>query len=148
MNNTINNKKKREFVDSVNNSNNINNRTLIIGFSKCGKIYLMNHFLFQKQEPILITTKSINQYPKIKAQTSDVQLFLTICCYQTKSNFDLFFARGRHNNIDIYYISQSYFRLSKNTYRINSTISILFKQTLRDIVLIFNDIAGLDMNLE
>ena len=31
----------------------------------------MNHILFQKQEPIFIITKSLNQYPKIKAQTSD-----------------------------------------------------------------------------
>ena len=60
-------KKKTKVVDSVNN----NNRTLIIGFSNCGKTYLMNHILFQKQEPIFIITKSLNQYPKIKAQTSD-----------------------------------------------------------------------------
>ena len=45
--------------------------TLIIGFSNCGKTYLMNHILFQKQESIFIITKSLNQYPEIKAQTSD-----------------------------------------------------------------------------
>ena len=31
----------------------------------------MNHILLQKQEPIFIITKSINQYPNINAQTSD-----------------------------------------------------------------------------
>ena len=31
----------------------------------------MNHFLLRKQEPFFIITKSINQYPNIKAQTSD-----------------------------------------------------------------------------
>ena len=61
-------------------------------------------------------------------------------------NIDLFFTRGRHNNIDIYYIAQSYFRLPKNTIRNNSNIIFLFKQTLRDIILLFHDIAGLDMN--
>ena len=65
-----------------------------------------------------------------------------------ESNIDLFFTRGRHNNIDIYYISQSYFHLPKNTIRNNSNINILFKQTLRDIILLFHDIAGLDMKLE
>ena len=66
--NTINiNKKKTRVVDSVNN----NNRNLMIGFSNCGKTYLMNHILHQKQEPIFIITKSVNQYPNIKAQTSD-----------------------------------------------------------------------------
>ena len=60
--------KKREVVDSVKNNN---NRTLIIGFSNCGKSYLMNHIPFQKREPIFIITTSLNQYPNIKAQTSD-----------------------------------------------------------------------------
>ena len=63
-------------------------------------------------------------------------------------NIDLFFTRGRHNNIDINYISRSFFHLPKNTIRNNSNIIILFKQTLRDIIILFHDIAGLDMNLE
>ena len=146
--------KKTKVVDSVNN-----NRTLIIGFSNCGKTYLMNHILSQKQEPIFIITKSLNQYPKLKAQTSDeieplehyensTVVFDDIILSKQESNIDLFFTRGRHKNIDIYYISQSYFHLPKNTIRNNSNIIILFKQTLRDIILLFHDIAGLDMNLD
>ena len=50
---------------------NMNNRTLIIGFSNCGKTYPMNSILLQKQGPIFIITKSLNQYPNIKGQTSD-----------------------------------------------------------------------------
>ena len=155
VNNTNKNKKKTKVIDSVNN----NNRILIIGFSNCGKTYLMNHILFQKQEPIFIITKSLSQYPKIKAQTSDeiqpleyyensTVVFDDMLLSKQENNIDLFFTRGRHNNIDIYYISQSYFHLPKNTIRNNSNIIILFKQTLRDIILLFHDIAGLDMNLE
>ena len=62
-----NNKEKIQVVNSVNN----NKRTLIIGFSSCGKTYLMNHILYKKQEPIFIITKLLNQYPKIKAKTLD-----------------------------------------------------------------------------
>ena len=51
--NTNNYKKKKEVDDSVNKNN---NRTLIMGFSNCGKTYLMNRILFQKQEPITIIT--------------------------------------------------------------------------------------------
>ena len=65
-----------------------------------------------------------------------------------ESNIDLFFTRCRHQNIDIYYISQSPFRLPKNTFFNNSNINILFKQTLRGIVLLFHDIARLDIILE
>ena len=45
-------------------------------------------------------------------------------------------------------MSQGYFHLPKITIRNSSKLIILFKQTLRDIILLFLDIAGLDMNLE
>ena len=65
-----------------------------------------------------------------------------------KSSFDLFFTRGRHQNIDINIISQSYFHLTKDTIRNNSNLNIFSKQTLREIILLLLDIAGLDMILE
>ena len=112
--NNNNNKKKGKVVDSVN----INNRILIIGSSNCGKTYLMNHILHQRQEAIFLITKSLNQYPKIKAQTSDgIQLlneyekstdvFDDMLLSKQESNNILFFTGRRHNNIDIYYISQN-----------------------------------------
>ena len=51
VNKTDNNKKKRKLVESL------NNRTLIIGFSNCGKTYLMNHILHQKHEPFFYNHK-------------------------------------------------------------------------------------------
>ena len=136
------NKEKTQDVNSVKKSKlveNLNNRTLIIGFSNCGKTYLMNHIPHQKQEPIFKITKSLNQYPKIKAETSDeiqplneyensVVVFDDMLLSKQESNIDLFFTRGRHNNIDIYYISLSYFHLPKNTIRNNSNIIILLKK--------------------
>ena len=113
------NKKKRKIVDSVNiNINNNNNQSLIIGFSNCGETHLMNHILPQKHEPICRNTKSINQYPNIKAQTSDeIQtsneyedrtfVFDDKLLPKRENNIELFFTRGCHNKIDIYYVSQS-----------------------------------------
>ena len=43
-------------IENVNKKNN-KNRTLIVGFSYCGKIYLMNYIIIRKQEPIYIQTK-------------------------------------------------------------------------------------------
>ena len=88
------------------------------------KTHLVNHILSQKQEPIFIITKSLNQYPNIKAQTSDeiqplneyensVVVFDAMLPSKQESNIDLFFTRGCHKNIDIYYISQKYFHLPK-----------------------------------
>ena len=119
----------------------------------------MNHILHQKQEPIIIITKSLNQYPKIKAQTSDkieplenyeksTVVFDDMLQSRQESNIDPFFTRSGHINNDVHYISEYYFHLSKNTTRNSSKIIILFKQTLRDIILLFHDIEGLDKNLE
>ena len=141
----------------IHNGNTNNNRILIKGFSNCGRTYLMNHILLQKQEPIFIITKSLN--PDIKAQTSaEVQplenyenrivVFDKMLLSKQENNIDLFLTRGRHQNNDIYNVSQSYFHLPENTIRNNSNISKLFKQTLGDIISLFHDIAGLDMNLE
>ena len=46
---------------------------------------------------------------------------------------DQFFIRGRHNNLDIFYLSQSYFDLPKRTIRNNIIKIILFNQKLKDI---------------
>ena len=111
-------KKEGKVVDSV------NKRTLIIGLSKCGQTYLIIHFLLQKQEPFFIITKSLNQYPNIKAQTSyEIQplnqyenstvVFDDKLLSKQESNIHLFFTRRRHDNIDIYHITQSYFHIPK-----------------------------------
>ena len=136
-----------------------NDRTPIIGFSNCGKTYLMIYILIQKQEPIFIITKSLDQYPNIKAQTpGELQplanyekstiAFDDMLLSKQENNNDRFFTRGRHINIDMYYLSQSYFHLPEHTIHKKPFINILFRQTPRDILLLFHDIAGLDMNLQ
>ena len=62
-----------------------------------------------------------------------------------ESIIDLIFTRGCHNIIDVNYISQSFFHLPKNTIRRNSNKGFSFKQTLRDIIPLFLDLARLDM---
>ena len=118
----------------------------------------MNYILLRKQEPIFIITISLNQYPNIKAQTSyemqpietyenSAVVFDDMLVSNQESNIDLFFTKGGHNNIDICFISHSYFHLPKNTIRNNSNNNLLSKLTLRDIIFLFHDTAGIDKNL-
>ena len=93
----------------------------------------MNYIHLQKQQdPIYIITKSSHQYPNNKAQTSDGTqplenyenchvVFDDLLPSKQESNIDLFFTKGRHNIIDIYYTSQSCFYVPKNTNRITFT---------------------------
>ena len=132
-NNRRKNKNQQPKIDKVNNNNNNNSRPLIIGFSNCGKSDLMNHILRQRQESIFIITKSLNQYPNIKAQTSEetqssenyedsIVIFDDMLLSKQEINIDLLFTRGRHSNFDIYFVSQSYFHLKKDIIRNTSNI--------------------------
>ena len=59
-----------------------------------------------------------------------------------------FFTRGRHEDLDVYYNSQSYFALPRQSIRKNSDRLILFKQTLRDVRSMYYDIGGYDMKYD
>ena len=64
---------------------------------------------------------------------------------RNSSRIDEFFTRGRHENLEVYYISQSYFGLPRQSIRNNSDRIILFKQSLRDAESMNRDIAAYDM---
>ena len=120
----------------------------------------MNYILLKTQRPVFIITKSVNHYPNIKGQLSvEIQhlenyenstvVFDDMLLSKHKSKSDLFFTRGQHSNFDEYYIPQRFFHIPKMTVRnISSIILTLFKQTLRYIIVLFHDIAALDMDSE
>ena len=139
-----------------------NNRTLLVGPSFSGKTYLMLKILSRiSDRDIYIITKSppeqyTNSKIKIKEISDEIKplneyengiiVFDDILGSSNSRFIDQFFIRGRHNNLDTYFLSQSYFDLSKRTIRNNSNEIILFIQTLKDIEHIYRDLAGYDMN--
>ena len=142
------------------------NRTLIVGPSFCGKTHLLLNKLQlirldNPEQKICIITKSPEHYNKIEIEDVSVEEDLgdksiqdfQNCCVvfddmldSNQKLIDPFFTRGRHNDLDVYYLSQSYFDLPKRTIRNNSSIIILFQQTLKDVEHIYRDIAGFDMS--
>ena len=141
-----------------------NNRTLLVGPSFSGKTYLMFKILSRiSDRDIYIITKSPpDQYTNSKIKIREISdeikppneyengiIVFDDVLGSTNSRFiDQFFIRGRHNNLDIYYLSQSYFDLPKRTIRNNSNKIILFNQMLKDIEHIYRDVAGYDMNYD
>ena len=115
------------------------------------------------EEQIKIITRSREQYENIKLEDDSVEEDLenrTIqgfqnCCNVLDDMLDSnqklivpFFTRGRHNDLEVYYLSQSYFNLPKRTIRNNSNIIILFQQTLKDVEHIYRDFASFDMSYD
>ena len=160
-NNTIIHKQQPK-VDNVNNTNNDiiskfeNQRHVIIGPSNVGKTYYMLKILEKigNKRPIHMITRSPNQYPTYKTSTDikpinknkgSVVIFDDMLGAKNSSQKDEFFTRGRHEDINVYYISQSYFGLPRQSIRNNSDRLILFKQTLRDVQSMYHDIGAFDM---
>ena len=160
-NNLVQNEITTSHQPKIENDSN-NNRTLLVGPSFSGKTYLMLKILSRiSDRDIYIITKSPpEQYTNYKIKTKEINdeikplneyengiiVFDDILGSSNSRFIDQFFIRGRHNNLDIYYLSQSYFDLPKTTIRNNSNKIILFNRTLKDIEHIYRDVAGYDMN--
>ena len=163
------NEKKRKFDNSVNkikidNGNNIvskfaNHAYVVIGPRNVGKTFYMLKALEKigNKRPIYIITRSPNQYPNYKTSTEikpinkckgSVVNFDDMLGAKNSSQIDEFFTRGRHEDLDVYYISQSYFGLPRQSIRNNSDRLILFKQTLRDVRSVYYDIGAYDMKYD
>ena len=56
-----------------------------------------------------------------------------------QNKVETYFTRGRHNNVDVVYITQSYFRLPRQTIRENANLFMFFSQDRKNLVHIFND---------
>ena len=166
------NEKKRKTDDSVRNKgkpkidnvNNIvstyeNHRHVIIGPSNVGKTYYMLKILEKigNKRPIHIITRSPNQYPNYKTSTEikptnknkgSVVIFDDLLGAKNSSLIVEFFTRGRHEDLDDYYIGQSYFALPRQSIRNNSDRLILLKQTLRDVQKMYYDFGAYDINYD
>ena len=152
-------------IENVNNNNNDivpsyeNRANVVIGPRNVGKTFYMLKVLEKigDQRPIHIITRSPNQYPNYKTShetkpinkyKGSVVIFDDMLGARNSSQIDEFFMRGRHEDLDVYYISQSYFALPRQSIRNNSDRLILFKQTLRDVQSMYYDIGAYDMKYD
>ena len=138
-------------------STNDNHACVIVARRNVGKTYYMLKMLEKigNKRPIHIITRSPNQYPNFKTSNEikpinkykgSVVVFDDMLGARNSSQIDEFFTRGRHEDLDVFYINQSYFALPRESIRNNSDRLILFKQTLRDVQSIYYDMGAYDMN--
>jgi len=59
-----------------------------------------------------------------------------------------YYARGRHNNVDCFYLAQNYFKLPRKTIRENANFFCLFPQDMKNILPIYYDHVSMDMPME
>ena len=74
-------------------------------------------------------------------------LILDDCFLGSQNKAEAYYTRGRQNNCDTFYISQSYFRLPRHSVRENSNFIVLFPQDAKNLQHIFADHCEGDMTL-
>ena len=67
---------------------------------------------------------------------------------EKQTQLSKYFTRGRHNNINVVYISQSYFHLPRKTIRNNCNLLILFELNQKDLTNIWQDVVSSDMPID
>jgi len=82
---------------------------------------------------------SPEQLPKSKKNL----IIFDDCINEKNQNImEKYFTRGRHQNVNVIYLSQSWFDLNKRSIRANSNYIILFKLNKRDKSLIYSDLLS------
>ena len=134
------------------------NRHIIVGASNCGKTVLMLGILKDyNSNDVYIICRSKNQYlEKYLNQSQDIEdiefyenshvIFDDMLGCKEANHIDQFFTRSRHNNINVFYITQSWYAIPKNTVRVKASIIYIFQQSKQDTQSLYNDIAGFDMS--
>ena len=106
-------------IDKINNNNVStfeNHACVVIGPRNVGKTYYILKILEKtgNKRPINIITRSPNQYPIYKTSNEikpinkykgSVVIFDDMLGAKNSSQIDEFFTRGRHEDLDVYYIS-------------------------------------------
>lgn len=96
---------------------------------------------------ILLTKKSEDLLPLLNNKNLKKTLVIFDDCV-TNKNQEVqkeMFVRGRHNNINCFYLSQTFYEVDRNYIRKNANVFILFKQNDRNLTSIIQDInIGID----
>lgn len=151
-------------------------RAIIVGPSNCGKTNLMigliEHPNGLRFENIYIYSKSLHQ-PKYKhleelirpisgmgyytfsdnsnviapekAKRNSIFIFDDVAC-DKQNNIRAYFCMGRHNDVDSFYLCQTYTRIPKHLIRDNANLIILFKQDDMNLKHVYEDHVNTDMS--
>ena len=134
-------------------------RCLIVGPSNCGKTYLLKNMLLPNCEcdNCFIVGPTNDQYDYKDKYTYPVQtdelfkpcelpkeekhlMIFDDVMLEKKSVFGEYFCRGRHNNCNMFYITQDFHEVPRRTIRRNCNLFILFKQDNKSMRHIYNDL--------
>lgn len=151
-------------------------RAVVVGPSNCGKtnvmisllehpnglsfenVYVYSKSLFQPKyeylKKLLKPIRGLGYYtfsnnsdviPLKEAKQNSIFVFDDVAC-EKQDNIRSYFCMGRHNNVDSFYLCQTYTRIPKHLIRDNTNFLILFKQDDLNLKHIYGDHINTDMS--
>jgi len=121
-------------------------------------IYVFSKSLYQPKYQFLekVLPKEIGYFPyddnnlvahPTEAQPNSIMIFDDISC-EKHNNIRSYFTMGRHNDVDTFYLGQTYSAIPKQLIRDNSNFLIVFKQDEMNLRHIYSDHVTTDMSFE
>uniref|UniRef100_A0A8D8XB31 Uncharacterized protein n=1 Tax=Cacopsylla melanoneura TaxID=428564 RepID=A0A8D8XB31_9HEMI len=96
-------------------------------------------FFYASQNDIIL--------PKHMTKNS-VMIFDDVITEKNQQIMMSYFAMGRHKNVDVFYLAQSYVKVPKSFIRCNANLLILFKQDDVNLKHIYEEHVSTDMSLK
>lgn len=101
--------------------------------------YLRNLFAPMKNIGFYTFTSSDRVIAPNAAKMNSIIIFDDVICTKNQDNIKEYYCLGRHRNIDCFYLTQTYTRVSKHLIRDNCNFIILFRQDDMNLRHVYND---------
>ena len=91
------------------------------------------------------TAEDVPDPRDLSAENKNLMIFDDLLL-EKQNKCETYYIRGRHSNVDCFYLSQNYFKLPRQTIRENANFICLFPQDHKNINHIYNDHVSQDMS--
>ena len=99
----------------------------------------------ERAKTIFETASDVPDPRELNPEDKNLMIFDDLLL-EKQNKCESYYIRGRHSNVDCFYLSQNYFKLPRQTIRENANFICLFSQDKRkNINHIYNDHVGDDM---
>ena len=85
---------------------------------------------------------------ELSSEKKSLMVFDDLLILQKQNKCESWYVRGRHSNVDCFYLTQIYLKIPCQTIRENANFICMFPQDLKNLIHIFDDLVGSDMTKE
>ena len=110
----------------------------------------MENDIRDKSDAVYNFYQSAEDVPDPRELSSEKKILMVFddLLLEKQNTCESYYVRGRHSNVDCFYLAQNYFKQPRQTIRENANLISLFPQVLKNLNHIFDDHVASDMTEE